>query len=74
MNVFFDKDAYEKDRTEKNDQNNELREANPSVDNGKIVEDTIRNSIQSAKLGALTVDPEYLHFRPLERKYFNLKF
>lgn len=72
MNVLFDKDAYEKGRTVKNEQNNELREADSSVDDGKVVEDTIRNSIQSAKLGALTVDPGYLHFRTLERKYFNL--
>lgn len=72
MNVLFDKDAYEKGRTVKNEQNNELREADPSVEDGKVVEDTIRNSIQSAKLGALTVDPGYLHFRTLERKYLKI--
>lgn len=71
MNVLFDKDAYENGRRVKNEQSNELREADSSMDDGKVVEDTIRNSIQSAKLGALTVDPGYLYFRTLERKYFN---
>lgn len=70
MNVLFDKAAYEKGRVVKTEENNELRDAeSSSVDDGKVVEDTIRNSIQSAKLGALTVDPGYLHFRTLERKF-----
>lgn len=72
MNVLFDKEAYEKARVVKNDQNNDLKESEPIVsaeDDGKIVKDTILNSIQSAKLGALTVDPGYLHFRTLKRTY-----
>lgn len=69
MNVLFDKAAYEKARTVKNEQNNEVKESEPIIsaeDDGKVIEDTIRNSIQSAKLGALTVDPGYLHFRTLK--------
>lgn len=73
MNVLFDKATFEKSRKVKPEQSNELREADtsPAADDGKVVEDTIRNSIQSARLGALTVDPGYLHFRTLERKSFN---
>lgn len=72
MNVLFDKATFEKSRAVKNEQSNELREPDTNEDDGKVVEDTIRNSIQSAKLGALTVDPGYLHFRTLERKHLNL--
>lgn len=72
MNVLFDKATYEKSRKVTTEQNNELREADAAStteSDGKVVEDTIRNSIQSARLGALTVDPGYLHFRTLERKF-----
>lgn len=71
MNVLFDKVAFEKSRKVKTEENNELTEtdsATSAADDGKVVEDTIRNSIQSARLGALAVDPGYLHFRTLERE------
>lgn len=68
MNVLFDKAAYEKSQTVKSGENNDLKEAEPEEEDGKVIKDTILNSIQSAKLGALTVDPEYLHFRTLDRK------
>lgn len=70
MNVLFDKATFEKNRPIKNVENNELKEDAESVaeEDGKVIKDTILNSIQSAKLGALTVDPGYLHFRTLDSK------
>lgn len=68
MNVLFDKAAFEKARTVKTEQNNDIQQnaAEGDESDGKVVRDTILNSIQSAKLGALSVDPEFLEFRALE--------
>lgn len=68
MNVLFDKAAFEKARTVKTEQSNDLQPnaAEGDESGGKVVRDTIHNSIQSAKLGALSVDPEFLEFRALE--------
>lgn len=67
MNVLFDKAVFEKNQAVKSaDNNNELKEGEPTEDDGKVIKDTILNSIQSAKLGALTVDPGYLYFRTIE--------
>lgn len=69
MNVLFDKSTFEKSRAVKSgDNNNELKEGEQTEDDGKVIKDTILNSIQSAKLGALTVDPGYLYFRTIESK------
>lgn len=70
MNVLFDKAEFVKSRPIKNLDNNELKADAESVaeEDGKVIKDTILNSIQSAKLGALTVDPGYLHFRTLDSK------
>lgn len=68
MNVLFDKATFEKSKPIKNGDNNELKEGDAAEEDGKVIKDTIYSSIQSAKLGALTVDPGYLHFRTLERK------
>lgn len=70
MNVLFDKATFEKSRPIKNLESNDLKEDAESVaeEDGKVIKDTILNSIQSAKLGALTVDPGYLHFRTLDSK------
>lgn len=69
MNVLFDKATYEKSQSVKSGESNELKEGEPEEEeDGKVIKDTILNSIQSAKLGALTVDPGYLYFRTLDRK------
>lgn len=69
MNVLFDKAAFEKSQSVKSSDSNELKEGQPAAnEEGKVIRDTIFNSIQSAKLGALTVDPEFLDFRTLDRK------
>lgn len=68
MNVLFDKATFEKSKAIKSADTNELKEGDAAEEDGKVIKDTIYNSIQSAKLGALTVDPEFLHFRTLDRK------
>lgn len=70
MNVLFDKATFEKSRPLKTLESNDLKEDAESVaeEDGKVIKDTILNSIQSAKLGALTVDPGYLQFRTLDSK------
>lgn len=71
MNVLFDKAAFDKSRTVKTEESNDIQQsAATGVDSGeKIVKDTILNSIQSAKLGALSVDPEFLEFRTLDCEF-----
>lgn len=72
MNVLFDKALFEKSRAVKDGVSNDLKEEEDeeaaSEEDSKVIKDTILNSIQSAKLGALTVDPGYLYFRTLDRK------
>lgn len=70
MNVLFDKAAFEKSQAVKSSDSNELKDGETAAEEeeGKVIKDTILNSIQSAKLGALTVDPGFLHFRTLDRK------
>lgn len=77
MNVLFDKAAFEKSQAVKSTDTNELKEGEEAAEeDGKVIKDTILNSIQSAKLGALTVDPGFLQFRTLERTHntFNTIF
>lgn len=77
MNVLFDKSAFEKSQAVKSTDSNELKEGEQAAEeDGKVIKDTILNSIQSAKLGALTVDPGFLQFRTLERTHntFNIIF
>lgn len=66
MNVLFDKAAYEKGRIVKTEQDNDVSANSVEDEGAKLVEETIRNSISSSKLGALTVDPTFLHFRTLD--------
>lgn len=73
MNVLFDKAAFEKNQNIKSGDSNELKEGEQTEEEGKVIKDTIFNSIQfNSKLGALTVDPSYLHFRALDRKFIML--
>lgn len=65
MNVFFDKAAYEKGSKLKVEQKNDIGLSEP-VEDGAIVENAIRESIKSEKLGSLAVDPSFLHFKALE--------
>lgn len=67
MNVHFDKAAFEKARSIKNDVSNEVNDSKADYE-GKIVEDTIRNSLKTEKLGALSVDPMFLRFKILQSK------
>lgn len=71
MNVLFDKATFDKAHAVKTEQNNDIQSNTADTDEngGKVVRDTIRNSIQSAKLGALSVDPEFLEFRTLECEF-----
>lgn len=73
MNVLFDKAAFEKAATVKTEQSNDIQPntADGDENGGKVVKDTIQRSIQSAKLGALSVDPEFLEFRALECAFPN---
>lgn len=68
MNVLFDKAAYEKGIAVKTDVPNDLSSRIEIPDDGNLVENTIRESIKSEKLGSLNVDPTFLHFRALECK------
>jgi hypothetical protein len=63
MNVMFDKAAYEKGRSLKPEETT-LNDVNDNE--GKVVKRAIQDSIAAGKVGALTVDPNYLDFRPLE--------
>ncbi|CAO1346058.1 unnamed protein product [Diamesa serratosioi] len=58
MNVLFDKAMYEKGRSLDDDDNKLL-------DEGKMIEKTIKESLASGKVGSLTVDPNFLDFEPL---------
>lgn len=69
MNVKFDKEEFEKNlKNVKLEQDNTLADTDDKAYAEKLIENTIRNSIQSSKLGALSVDPTYLQFRTLDRK------
>lgn len=72
MNILFDKAIFEKASIVKTEHNNDIQPNTADGDengSGKVVKDTILNSIQSAKLGALSVDPEFLEFHALECKF-----
>lgn len=71
MNVLFDKATFEKSQTVKVDVRNDIPSdtADDDKSGGRVIRDTILNSIQSAKLGALSVDPEFLEFRALECEF-----
>lgn len=61
MNVIFDKAAYEKGRSLQNEVG--------SDEEGKVIEQIIRDSLATGKVGALTVDPAYLDFEALECEF-----
>lgn len=63
MNVLFDKEPYEKGRSlgaDTSSRSNKLE-----MDEGKIIEKAIKESLASGKVGALSVDPNFLDFEPL---------
>jgi hypothetical protein len=64
MNVMFDKAAYEKGRSLKPEESATSIDVNDNE--GKVVKRAILDSIAAGKVGALTVDPTYLDFHPLE--------
>lgn len=72
MNVRFDKATFEKGRALKNEPSNDISDTSADYE-GKIVEDTIRNSLKTEKLGALSVDPMFLRFRTIQSKYLFIR-
>lgn len=69
MNVLFDKEPYEKGRSlgESSSRSNKLE-----MDEGKVIEKAIKDSLASGKVGALSVDPNFLDFEPLGGEGFDL--
>lgn len=75
MNLVFDKDAYEKVHgSQTMVEGSDSSKANPSdFSSGEPVRKALLDSLVSGKVGALSVDPNYLDFEALECKYFRLK-
>jgi hypothetical protein len=65
MNVLFDKAMYEKGRSLDNTKSNKLVD---EKDEGKAIEQAIKESLASGKVGSLSVDPNFLDFEPLGSK------
>lgn len=72
MNVLFDKAAYEKGRSLKDDvADNTVGIENPEneeieMKEGKIVKRALLDSIATGRVGSLLVDPQYLDFEALD--------
>lgn len=71
MNVLFDRDTYEKgygDMMDKQAKDVAVADKLTQEDmvEGKIVKRAIRDSLATGKVGALTVDPNYLDFNAVE--------
>lgn len=66
MNVLFDKAVYTEARasveTAEGGDSNKVESAD---EEGKSIEIAIKESLASGKVGALSVDPNYLEFEPL---------
>lgn len=72
MNAYFDKSDYEKGRSLKPDESvNEIINKNDTqaMLEGDVIEQAIKDTLASGKIGSLTVDPNYLDFVALECKY-----
>lgn len=70
MNVLFDKavytEAHASVETAEGADSNKVESANEKGDEeGKSIEIAIKESLASGKVGALSVDPNYLEFEPL---------
>jgi hypothetical protein len=63
MNVLFDKAMYEKGRSLDNTKSNKV--VDEEKDEGKAIEQAIKESLASGKVGSLSVDPNFLDFEPL---------
>lgn len=61
MNVLFDKATYEKGRSLGTNSNTFADE----TDEGKSIENAIKESLATGKVGSLSVDPNFLDFEPL---------
>lgn len=72
MNVLFDKAAYEKGRSLKDDVTDNTIGTVEGVDEdsemkeGKIVKRALLDSIATGRVGSLQVDPQYLDFEALD--------
>lgn len=79
MNVFFDKEMYTQARSiettsDDGSNNNKVEVENEKAEEGKSIEKAIKESLANGKVGALSVDPNYLEFEPLASEYFALYF
>jgi hypothetical protein len=63
MNVLFDKAMYEKGRSLDNTRSNKV--VDDEKDEGKAIEQAIKESLAGGKVGSLSVDPNFLDFEPL---------
>lgn len=68
MNVVFDKDAYEKEHGIQStaDASESSKTTQADAPAGEPVRKALRDSLVSGKVGALSVDPNYLDFEALE--------
>lgn len=72
MNVLFDREEYEKGvekiMAESEGKANEIADklTQEEMIEGKIVKRAILDSVATGKVGALTVDPNYLDFAAIE--------
>lgn len=64
MVVLFDKEMYEKGRSLDTNNNEPVNKK----DEGESIEKAIKESLASGKVGALSVDPNFLNFEPLGSK------
>jgi hypothetical protein len=82
MNVFFDKEMYTQARSLEttsddgesttNNNKNKVESESEKAEEGKSIEKAIKESLANGKVGALSVDPNYLEFEPLASEYFAL--
>lgn len=77
MNVVFDKDVYEKahgsqSSVDANDATKAIE--NADVNAGEPVLKALKDVLVTGKVGALSVDPNYLNFEALECKHYYYPF
>lgn len=69
MNVIFNKDQYEKVHGAQSPMDKTISVENAESNAGEAVRKALLDSLVSGKVGALTVDPNYLNFEALECKF-----
>lgn len=73
MNVLFDKAVYTESHasveTAEGAESSSSSKVESADEEGKSIEIAIKESLASGKVGALSVDPNYLEFEPLASEY-----